>query len=130
MAILWRKVRTHRTCSILLRPRRHFKATCWLFIEYNKTRDKVCTRCSTTGDWWSRVVKRVRDRSQGYSTCPSIPIRCALSVELVRSPGQKGSWKNMQGRYSGARDTVASNLGADGRSTHTKVNAAGEQPNP
>jgi hypothetical protein len=31
---------------------------------------------------------------------------------------------------SGTRKAVASNLEADRRSTHTKVNAAGEHPNP
>ena len=43
MAILWRKVRMHRTCSVLLRPRGHFKQP--VDSSFNTTKHETkCTR--------------------------------------------------------------------------------------
>ena len=116
----------------LERPKGRLKQNFDLSLNTIKTRE--CTHALEQlvagGAGLSSARYRSTRRSTRNSTCPSIPTGCALSVELVsESLFKRDSWKQI-GRHSGARNTVASNLGADGRSTHTKGNAAGEQPNP
>jgi len=43
MAFLWRKIRTHRTYSILLRPREHFKQPFGSSLKTTK-HERKCTR--------------------------------------------------------------------------------------